>query len=622
MGIEGAVTVVADLIQQATGESPAARVADLAELLMAGVDFPAEEEELRQAVVERGWADEVVVANDTFAVLRAGTERGWGVAVVCGAGINCVGVAPDGRQARFLALGPTTGDWGGGFDVGLAATSAAARSEDGRGPRTSLEHLVPAHFDLEKPSRLAKEIHRGTIPMRRLAELPPVVFAAAADDAVAAEIVDRLARGRRLSRVTLARLDLARQPVELLLGGGLLQAGDGRLMGSIEAGMREVAPAVSVHRAVSPPIVGAALRALDRLGAPPESTRAPARQGPRRRSGGEDTGWLTFASITRRRSIRARTRPQSTPSTSTWRTRSSSSWSALRAPGRRPPCGCSPASRRSMGDLHRRTGRDRLPPKKRDVAMVFQNYALYPYLTVEANIGFPLRIARVNKDERKRRVLEVAQLLGLEPFLARKPGQLSGGQRQRVAMGRAIVGPAAFLMDEPLSNLDAKLRVQMRADIAALQDRLGVTTVYVTHDQAEAMTLGDRVVVMGDGRVHQCGPPRELYEAPVNTFVAGFIGSPSMNLVTVPVEAGRLVLAGTRVALPPGAADNGRGELVPRLSPEAPTLRWTAFRPRSSSSRRSAPTYVFCVAEVAGEATKLVARADSRDAPNAGSAWR
>ena len=150
-----------------------------------------------------------------------------------------------------------------------------------------------------------------------------------------------------------------------------------------------------------------------------------------------------------------------------------------------------------------------LPPKKRDVAMVFQNYALYPYLTVEANIGFPLRIARVNKDERKRRVREVGAAARPRASPARKPGQLSGGQRQRVAMGRAIVRePAAFLMDEPLSNLDAQLRVQMRADIAALQDRLGVTTVYVTHDQAEAMTLGDRVVVMGDGRVHQCADRR------------------------------------------------------------------------------------------------------------------
>src|SRR5438309_5042220 len=161
-----------------------------------------------------------------------------------------------------------------------------------------------------------------------------------------------------------------------------------------------------------------------------------------------------------------------------------------------------------------------LPPKRRDVAMVFQNYALYPYLTVAANIAFPLKIARVKKEERERRVGEVAELLGLTPYLERKPGQLSGGQRQRVAMGRAIVRDASvFLMDEPLSNLDAKLRVQMRADIAALQSRLGVTTVYVTHDQSEAMTLGNRVAVMHDARLQQFDAPRVLYERPVNTFV-------------------------------------------------------------------------------------------------------
>jgi N-acetylglucosamine kinase-like BadF-type ATPase len=278
VGAEGAVAVLAGLIEQATGQPADRRVADVAQLMMAGVDFPAEEAELREAVSARGWADEVIVANDTFAVLRAGTERGWGVAVVCGAGINCVGVAPDGRQARFPALGATTGDWGGGFDVGLAAVSAAARSEDGRGPRTSLEHLVPAHFGLETPSRLGEELHRGQISIRRLADLPPVVFAAAADDAVAAEIVDRLASEVvALSRVALTRLGLTQGPVELLLGGGLLQAGDGRLMDSIEAGVREVAPAVSVRRALSPPIVGAALRALDRLGAPLEA-KAQARE--------------------------------------------------------------------------------------------------------------------------------------------------------------------------------------------------------------------------------------------------------------------------------------------------------------------------------------------------------
>jgi multiple sugar transport system ATP-binding protein len=186
-----------------------------------------------------------------------------------------------------------------------------------------------------------------------------------------------------------------------------------------------------------------------------------------------------------------------------------------------------------------------LAPKKRDVAMVFQNYALYPYLTVSQNIGFPLKIAKVARKERERRVFEVAKLLGLEEYLHRKPGQLSGGQRQRVAMGRAIIRlPSVFCMDEPLSNLDAKLRVQMRADIAALQADFGVTTVYVTHDQSEAMTIGHRVAAMRDGRLQQVGPPRELYDRPVNTFVAGFIGSPAMNLADA-----ELVDANGRIAV-------------------------------------------------------------------------
>jgi N-acetylglucosamine kinase-like BadF-type ATPase len=270
LGAEGSVDVVASLLVEALGEPPTGMVADLAELLMAGVDFPAEEAELRVAAEKRGWAERVFVGNDTFAVLRAGTERGWGVAVVCGAGINCVGVAPDGRHARFPALGPTTGDWGGGYDVGLAATSAAARSEDGRGPRTSLERLVPAHFGLETPSALAEAIHRGTIPMRRLEELPPVVFAAATDDAVAAEIVDRLAAEVvALARVAIERLGLAPEPVEVLLGGGLLRGGDGRLLDAIGKAMHRVGPSITVSRASSPPIVGAALLALDALGASP-----------------------------------------------------------------------------------------------------------------------------------------------------------------------------------------------------------------------------------------------------------------------------------------------------------------------------------------------------------------
>src|SRR5436309_2994373 len=207
-----------------------------------------------------------------------------------------------------------------------------------------------------------------------------------------------------------------------------------------------------------------------------------------------------------------------------------------------------------------------LAPKDRDVSMVFQNYALYPYLTVEANIGFPLKIARVKKTTRDARVREVAALLGLSDYLHRKPGQLSGGQRQRVAMGRAIVRAASvFLMDEPLSNLDAKLRVQMRADIAALQSRLGVTTVYVTHDQSEAMTLGNRVAVMHDAQLQQFDAPRVLYERPVNTFVAGFIGSPAMNLVTVPVSNGSVSLGGVAIPVPTGP----RGSVVVGVRPES-----------------------------------------------------
>src|SRR4051794_33191463 len=181
-----------------------------------------------------------------------------------------------------------------------------------------------------------------------------------------------------------------------------------------------------------------------------------------------------------------------------------------------------------------------LPPRDRDIAMVFQSYALYPHMTVEDNIGFSLKIAGESKAEIRQEVLEAAQVLDLEAFLQRKPKALSGGQRQRVAMGRAIVRrPQVFLMDEPLSNLDAKLRVQTRTQIAALQRRLEVTTVYVTHDQVEATTMGDRVAVLKDGVLQQLGTPRQLYRHPDNVFVAGFIGSPSMNLLEVPsVEGG------------------------------------------------------------------------------------
>ena len=178
-----------------------------------------------------------------------------------------------------------------------------------------------------------------------------------------------------------------------------------------------------------------------------------------------------------------------------------------------------------------------VPPRDRDIAMVFQSYALYPHLSVYDNIAFGLKLKKLPKDEIDKRVHEAARILDLEPFLKRKPRALSGGQRQRVAMGRAIVRqPAAFLMDEPLSNLDAKLRVQMRAEIARLQDDLETTTIYVTHDQVEAMTMGDRVAVMRKGELQQVAPPQELYDRPVNLFVGGFIGSPAMNMVEATLE--------------------------------------------------------------------------------------
>jgi len=188
---------------------------------------------------------------------------------------------------------------------------------------------------------------------------------------------------------------------------------------------------------------------------------------------------------------------------------------------------------------------NRVPARDRDIAMVFQSYALYPHLTVYNNIAFGLRLRKMPKEEIDKRVREAAHILGLEEFLDRKPRALSGGQRQRVAMGRAIVRqPQAYLMDEPLSNLDAKLRVHMRAEIAGLQNELGVTTIYVTHDQVEAMTMGDRVAVMRKGEIQQVAPPQELYERPVNLFVGGFIGSPAMNLVEASIERtnGRLAV--------------------------------------------------------------------------------
>jgi N-acetylglucosamine kinase-like BadF-type ATPase len=273
LGEDGCMRVLTGLVDEArvqTGFDGA--LADMAMLCMAGVDFPAEEERLAELVSARGWAGRTTVLNDTFAILRAGTEEGWGVAVVCGAGINCVGVAPDGRHVRFPALGAITGDWGGGFDVGLAAVSKAARSFDGRGPKTTLEHAVPAHFGLATPYELAEEIHAKRIALRRVLELSPLVFSEADRDPAAAEIVDRLAAEVvALASTALVRLGLAEQPVEVLLGGGLLQGSDSRVVERIRAGLAELRSAISVRVTAWPPVVGAALLGLDEIGASPEA---------------------------------------------------------------------------------------------------------------------------------------------------------------------------------------------------------------------------------------------------------------------------------------------------------------------------------------------------------------
>jgi N-acetylglucosamine kinase-like BadF-type ATPase len=264
LGVDGSLGVIGALLERAGCALPV----DAAELLLAGVDFPVEEEAVRAGIERRGWAKRVSVDNDTFAVLRAGTDAGWGVAVVCGAGINCVGVAPDGRQARFRALGWTTGDWGGGPEVGREAVYAAARSEDGRGPKTALERAVPAYFGLATPSELAEALHFGRIDGDRTMELAPVVFAVAADDPVAASILDRLAdEVVALARVAIVRLGLEREPVEVLLGGGLLRHPAAGLLAAIERGLAEVGPRITAHSTSAPPILGATLLALDALDA-------------------------------------------------------------------------------------------------------------------------------------------------------------------------------------------------------------------------------------------------------------------------------------------------------------------------------------------------------------------
>ena len=272
-------------------------------------------------------------------------------------------------------------------------------------------------------------------------------------------------------------------------------------------------------------------------------------------------------------------------------------------------------------------GRDvtRVPPKDRDIAMVFQNYALYPHMTVAENMGFALKIAGRPKDEIRKRVQEAAKILDLEDYLERRPKALSGGQRQRVAMGRAIVRqPQVFCMDEPLSNLDAKLRVSTRTQIASLQRRLGITTVYVTHDQVEAMTMGDRVAVLKDGLLQQVATPRQMYDKPANVFVAGFIGSPAMNLLSLDLDGDALHFGGSDLHIPRQAADavGATRSVTVGVRPEDMEL---------VDPGRGLPTevdvveelgadaYVYGTTEIGGGRHPIIARVDGRTPPDKGS---
>ena len=257
-----------------------------------------------------------------------------------------------------------------------------------------------------------------------------------------------------------------------------------------------------------------------------------------------------------------------------------------------------------------------VPPKDRDIAMVFQNYALYPHMTVAENMGFALKIAGVHKTERAARVLEAAKLLDLEPYLDRKPKALSGGQRQRVAMGRAIVRkPEVFLMDEPLSNLDAKLRVATRTQIASLQRRLGVTTVYVTHDQVEAMTMGDRVAVLKDGLLQQVDTPRALYERPANVFVAGFIGSPAMNLMKLKIVSGGVAFGNTTIKIDSAVLGKTKAKQVTvGLRPEdlVITKNDGIAVHVNIVEELGADAFLYGTAEVDGEKVDVIARVGSK----------
>jgi N-acetylglucosamine kinase-like BadF-type ATPase len=277
LGLDGSVDVLQELFVEATAAAGFARtnltpIAAVGQLCMAGVDFPAEVTALQARVARLEWAERTAVANDTYAVLWAGTRYGWGVGLVCGAGINCVALAPDGREVRFPALGELTGDWGGGYDIGMTALWSAARSADGRGPKTTLEHLVPEFFGLRTPDDVAEAMHLGTLPRRRVLDLSPLVFSEARRDEVAAGILERLLDElAAFVRASVTRLGLTDGELDVALGGGVAQSLDGEALDALARRLADLGPVIELRPTQAPPVLGAALCALGAIGADPDA---------------------------------------------------------------------------------------------------------------------------------------------------------------------------------------------------------------------------------------------------------------------------------------------------------------------------------------------------------------
>ena len=521
---------------------------------LAGADWPEDFTLLERALRERlGLPEPPLVVNDALGALRAGSPDWTGVAIVSGT-YNAIGARhPDGRVFH-LGFWP---DRAGGRDVGDEGLRAVYHAALGMGPATTLTESALALYEAADAIALLHEFtRRGGLAESEVDRLAPVVLDAAdAGDAVAQAIVaDKGSILGRQGRASAEQLGLPLAGTRIVLIGGVFAHPTERLA---DATMAELPGAIPI-RPLVPAVTGALLLALDRLGV--DGRRGRGGRGPavpRARRKERRMGGIALEGV-------SKVFPGDVVAVDDVDLEiGDGEFMVLVGPS---GCGKSTLLRMVAGLEGVSSGTIRigerdvteLAPRSRDIAMVFQNYALYPNMRVWDNLAFALKLRRTPKPAMRERVDDVAGVLGLRELIDRKPGALSGGQRQRVAMGRAMVRePQAYLMDEPLSNLDAKLRVGMRAELARLHERLGVTTIYVTHDQVEAMTLGDRVAVLRDGTVQQCDTPERLFEAPANVFVAAFIGSPAMNLAPGELRDGRLRVAGIEIPLAGGAAARG-----------------------------------------------------------------